>query len=500
MNGLRKHQIEVVNACEEILDGVPINKIFIDAHPGSGKSGDSILFAKYLIGNGFDKICHIAPRKSLLYQFEEGMLDPFFDSGKTIRVADNGPDPSRNLDGFAITFQSIASNADNLIEDFKKHRYILVADEEHHCISDGSWDLPLKQLVSLAKLSVFLTGTAFRNDGSKISFFKYDGNKLDRRNTLNSRFITYTRSDALKEGAIIPVKLNMIDGSGSYEKKGEIIEYDTITREHLKAAVKSDYALQVIDSDMVEFLEYRKKNPLAQMIIVGTDIETSRSYADYINKKWCKCVAVDSKMPNSSDIIYQYRKGEFPILSSCNQAAEGLDAPNTCWMIILTHIRSESWLTQCINRATRGRPKWKDYAYITSPADPDFQNFFKGWIWEQERLLEEKDNIIGGGNGQGGTKPEIAILHGEAHLTPSSKEKLLRTEINSIINSYISEKSKKLINGELSIIHSESMRRRKIIWYRIYAKIGRRCQLKEMTYEEMEIAKDLISDLCLTTR
>ena len=287
----------------------------------------------------------------------------------------------------------------------------------------------------------------------------------------------------------------MIDGSGSYEKNGEIIEYDTIIREHLKAAVKSDYALQVIDSDMVEFLEYRKKFPLAQMILVGTDIETSRSYATYINKKWCRCRAVDSEMTNSIDIIKSFKKGDFPILSSCGQAYEGLDCPNTSHMIILTHIRSEPWLTQCINRATRNRP-WKDYAYITAPADPDFQMFFKSWIWEQEQYLKEDDSRTGSGNGQGGTKPEIEILHGEAHLTPSSKEKLLRTEMNSIINSYISEKSKKMIDGELKFVHTESMRRRKIVWYRIYAAIGRKCHLKEMTYEEMEIAKDMINALC----
>ena len=183
------------------------------------------LFAKHLIGNGFDKICHIAPRSSLVYQIEENMLDPFFDSGMSIRVADNGPDPSRGLDGFGITFQAIASNAKNLIEDFKKYRYILVADEHHHCSPDGSWTEPMEELVDLAKLSVFMTGTAFRHTGDPISLFPYQDGHLDKTETENIRWVTYTRRDALEENAIIPVKLDMIDGSGSYIKNKELIIY-----------------------------------------------------------------------------------------------------------------------------------------------------------------------------------------------------------------------------------------------------------------------------------
>lgn len=489
----RKHQLEVIEVCKEINQGKPIDKVYLDCHPGSGKSGDSVLFAKHLIGTSVDKICHVSPRKSLVYQIEEDMIDPFFNSGRIIRVADNRSDPSRGLDGFAITYQSIASNARNLIEDFQKYKYCLVLDENHHLLSEGSWEEPLKQLIELSKVVVFLTGTAFRGDGQPISYFPYKDDHFDKTPSENTRFITYTRSDALREKAIIPVKLNLIDGSGSYEKNGKIIEYNTITKEHLRAAIKSDYAVQVINSVMIDFMEYRKNHPLAQIILVGTDIKTSRSYAGYINKKWCKCIAVDSEMNDSVDKIKSFKEGLFPALSSCNQAYEGLDCPNTAFMIILTHIRSEPWLVQCLNRATRGSPTWKDYAYITAPSDPEFKHFFKNWIQEQEQYLEEKKEGIGHGNG--GSKPEIEILSGKAHITPSSKEKLLRTEINFMINSYISEKSKKLIDGEMRFVHTESMRRRKILWYRIYSKIGRKCRLKEMTYDEMEIAMILIGEL-----
>jgi len=490
----RKHQSEVISICNEIIEGEPINKIFIDAHPGSGKSGDSILFAKHLIGNGFDKIMHVAPRLSLVYQIEESMIDPFFDSGKTIRVADNGKDPSRGLDGFGITFQAIASNADNIIEDFKKYNYILIADEHHHVSSDGSWEKPFLELVKLAKLCVFMTGTAFRHTGDKISFFPYKNNMLDKTETKNIRWVTYTREDALREDAIIPVKLNLIDGSGEYKKGEKIIEYDSMDREHLNAAVRSDYAFQVIDNAMSEFMEYRRNNPWAQMIIVGADIELAREYSRHVNHKWCKCKSVDSQMKDSLGIIKSYRKGEFPVLSSCNQASEGLDAPNTAFMIILHIYRSEPWLIQCLNRATRFKT-YKDFAYITAPADPDFISFFKNWIWEQDRALEYKEKKDGGKGLPGQHKPELEIISGNAHITPSMKEKSFREEINAMINRYVGEQSVKELDGKKRIIHTESFRRRNILWMKIYVAIGRKCQLKEMNMSEMETARNIILTL-----
>ncbi|MDC7221554.1 MAG: DEAD/DEAH box helicase family protein [Spirochaetales bacterium] len=493
---LRKHQESVVKICHEIISGEPINMVYLDCHPGSGKSGDSVLFAKHLLGNGFDKICHVAPRKSLVGQIEEDMLDPFFNAGKTIRVADNGPNPSRGLDGFGITFQAIASNSENIIADFKKYRYILVVDEHHHCSDDGSWEEPLKELVRLAGLTVFMTGTAFRGDGGPISFFPYKDNKLDKTESKNVRWVTYTRTDALEEHAILPVKFNLIDGSGSYLKKGQRVDYETITREHLKYAINSDYSYQVIDADMGEFLEYKKTHPKAQMILVGMSIEVSRNFADYISKKWCKCISVDSEMVNSSDIIKRFRHGEFDVLSSCGQAYEGLDAPHTSHMIILTNIRSEPWLIQCVNRATRAKD-WKDFAYITAPADPDFQKFFKNWIWEQEKVLEEQEDKPEKKKKKGNNqpKPDVTILSGEAHLPPSAKEKIIREELNTLINSYVGKQSMKNIGGINKAVHTESMRRRKILWMKVYLAIGRKCQLKEMTYEEMEKALETVKKI-----
>ena len=116
-------------------------------------------------------------------------------------------------------------------------------------------------------------------------------------------------------------------------------------------------------------------------------------------------------------------------------------------------------------------------------------------INEQEQVCGESKPKSEKKNGKGWNKPEVEVLEGKADIPPSAKEKLIREEINMLINTHIGEQSVKEIDGRKSYIHTESMRRRKIMWYKIYIVIGRKCQLKEMTYDEMIKSRDLLLSL-----
>jgi len=490
---LRKHQKELLDICNKVNNGEPIREVICDVTPGGGKTGLGIIATKELTRGFADKAAVFVPRITLRQQFESDMLDPFFDSQRTIRAADNTSDPSRGLDGFSMTYQSLTANSVNIVNDFYKHKYIAIYDEYHHIGDDGEFEKPIRQIKDPAKLNIYMTGTAFRQENT-ISFLPYKNGYIDKTETPHRKFITYTRTDALKEKAIVPIEFETIDGSGRYKKNDEIVSYHTIEHKDLEAALLSDYAFQLIDHGLDKFMAFRKYNPEAQMIVVGKDIATTDMYCEYVNKR-INANSVSSDDKDSVEIINRFKKGEFPVLCGTGIPYEGLNVVNVSDLVALTHIRSIAWLQQMTARAVRVRP-WKEYARVTAPADPEFLQFMSALINEQAQIAKEPKEKKAAGKGNGRTKPEIEVLHGEAHLPPSTKEKLLRTEMNFIINSYISEKSKKMIDGELKFVHTESMRRRKILWYRIYAKIGRRCQLKEMTYEEMEIAKTMIEDLC----
>ncbi|MDA3957966.1 DEAD/DEAH box helicase family protein [Oceanispirochaeta sp.] len=490
---LRKHQQEMSDLCDRINNGEPIREIICDVTPGGGKTGLGIIAAKKLTRGFCDKVAVFVPRNTLKYQFESDMIDPFFESDRTIRAADNTPDPSRGLDGFSTTYQGLSSNPESMINDFEKHKYIKICDEFHHISDDGEWEKPLNVLRDLSKLNIYMTGTAFRQK-DRISFLPYgDNGYLDRRETPYRKFLTYTRTDALEENAIVPIEFETIDGSGRYRKNDKIISFNTIEHKDLEAALKSDYAFQLIDHGLDKFMTFRKYNPDAKMIIVGRDIATTQLYCDHVNKR-INSNSVSSDDKDSVDIINRFKAGEFPVLCGTGIPYEGLNVPDCSDMVALTHIRSISWLSQMTARAVRVTP-WKTIARITAPADPEFLQFMSALINEQEQICGSSEEDERNKKGKGTPKHGIEIIQGSAHIPPSAKEKIVREELNLRINRYISEQSTKIINGKKTFVHTESMTRRKILWYRIYIKIGRKCQLKEMTMPEMDLALNLIIDL-----
>ncbi len=481
--------------CDQINNGEPINEIICDVTPGGGKTGLGIIATKKLTRVFSDKSAVFVPRNTLKFQFEEDMLDPFFDSNRTIRVADNTPNPCRGLDGFATTYQGLGANPRNIIEDFKKHKYISFHDEFHHIGSGQEWEIPLREIRSLSKLKIYATGTAFRQTGN-ISFLPYGENGLlDRTETKHRKFITYTRSDALKEGAIVPIEFETIDGSGSYLKNNKIRHYRSIEHKDLRAALMSDYAFQLIDHGLDKFLSFRKYNPEAKMVIVAKDIQTAKMYADYVCRR-VSCETVTSDDKDALKTIERFRKGEFPVMSSVAMCYEGLSIKEISDIVALTGYRSISWLSQMVARGVRVKP-WKEYCRVTAPADPEFLSFMSALINEQEQICgEQKAKPNPKKKGNGNPKLEIEILSGEAHIPPSAKEKMVREELNLLINRYIGVEASK--TG--SIVHTESMRRRKILWMKIYITIGRKCKLKEMDMDEMKKSLELIKALTVKGR
>ena len=340
---LRKHQKELLDICNKINNGEPIREIICDVTPGGGKTGLGIIATKELTRGFADKSAIFTPRNTLKYQFELDMLDPFFDSQRTIRAADNTQNPARGLDGFSTTYQSLSSNPEHIINDFKKHKYITINDEFHHIADDSLWELPIKTLRKFSKLDIYMTGTAFRQSNS-ISFLPYKNGYIDRTETPYRKFITYTRTDALKEKAIVPIEFETIDGSGKYRKNNEIVTYKTIEHKDLEAALLSDYALQLIDHGLDKYLSFKKYNPEAQMIIVGKDIATTNMYCEYVNKR-INANSVSSDDKDSVEIINRFKRGEFSVLCGTGIPYEGMNAVNVSDIVALTGIRSISWLS-----------------------------------------------------------------------------------------------------------------------------------------------------------
>jgi superfamily II DNA or RNA helicase len=215
---LRKHQFEIKEVCREILSGKPIKEIILSVTPGGGKSFVPVIIAENLIPAIAEKICWVVPRNSLKYQGEGEFCNPHWQTMKRIRAAENGDDLSRGLAGYVTTYQAVGMNPECHVAEFKRHKYILFLDEFHHIAEGSEWHRAIEPLVKSAALVILASGTLSRGDGQRIAFLGYANGEPFLENLTIRRVITYSRNEAIADGAILPVRFNLVDGESEWEE------------------------------------------------------------------------------------------------------------------------------------------------------------------------------------------------------------------------------------------------------------------------------------------
>ncbi|MEH2374196.1 DEAD/DEAH box helicase family protein [Nostoc sp.] len=240
---LRKHQAEFLEICKLIKAGQPIKKILMLVTPGGGKSLIPVIGAAQLIpnqpfqrglyGSIADAICWIVPKLNLQKQGEENFDDAFFKQHLAhqhrVMANNNEPNPCKGMSGYVATYQAIAANPDLHAQEFRRKRYILVLDEFHHVKEGGVWHRFLQPLVDQAVLLILVTGTHVRGDCQQIAFMPYKqtpaGVTPNLSNTENTIVLEYTRSQALRERAIVPLHFEWGDGEAEWiDETGQILE------------------------------------------------------------------------------------------------------------------------------------------------------------------------------------------------------------------------------------------------------------------------------------
>ena len=255
---LRKFQHQTYKICNDICKGVDIKKLFLDVCPGGGKSTVPAILADTLLKqNIYDKVLWIAPRENLVIQGENDFINSFIKHDKIIRAAKNiDVNFSKDRHGYITTMQSVIANTILHENELRKYRYILFIDEFHFLSLNNIFKNEIDKLVNLAKLVIFASGTIERGQGDKIAYVPYLPNgEIDTTDTTTTKWIIYTRKDALEEKAITPLKFRTIDASGKYIDKSSIERSFAnlgIKSDNLKCSLQTGFAYQLID------IAYRK--------------------------------------------------------------------------------------------------------------------------------------------------------------------------------------------------------------------------------------------------
>jgi len=405
--------------------------------PGGGKSLLPVIAAARLIASGIvERVCWVVPRDSLRLQAEEAFADPAWRTtlghALSLRAADNTPDPSRGLAGYVTTYQGIAAAPDLHLRELRRYRTLLVVDEAHHlsALADidpvaaaatmkvgeddaSAWSRAILPLLECAAVRLLLSGTLERADGRGILWLPYrHGPKASTREIALDApgwaVIGYSRAQALRERAVLPVTFGALDGEATW-RAAEGVEVgphrlaapypSETTRPALFTALRTGFAEALLREAFVAVRDLRARRRrerglapgeialgLGKLLVVAPDQENARRYLELV-QQWvpgdqARSVAqlASSDTPGSHEAIAKFRLLSEPsVLVTVAMAYEGLDVPEVAVVAALTHIRSRAWLEQMVARSTRLDPHAGRYeaqrALVFHPDDPLFQRF-----------------------------------------------------------------------------------------------------------------------------
>jgi superfamily II DNA or RNA helicase len=463
---LRRHQRETREVCREILAGEPIMEIILSVTPGGGKSFVPVIIAENLIPAVADKICWVVPRNSLKYQGEGEFCDPRWGTAKRIRAAENGEDLTRGLAGYVTTYQAVGQTPACHAAEFKRRKYILFLDEFHHIAEGSEWHKAIQPLVDSAVLVVKASGTLSRGDGKRIAFLGYAGGEPFLGELSIRRVITYSRSEAIADGAILPVEFELVDGEATWEEMDGHKSTSAMSGEEsakaLFTALRTEFADHLLDKSIKEYFEILYNYREAKMLVVAPNIDVAKTYFDFLARRGLPArIATSEDTPQARKNIADYKRGVYSILVTVAMAYEGLNVPEISVICCLSHIRSVPWLEQCFARANRTAPGKRE-AVVYAPADWSFKKAVR--MIEREQLTplnnpEGQRELIEPGErreGNGEARPWIIPVSSKANIvgtddtvpqsellpcSPSEAEKILRKNISKQIQIFIDKQN-----------------------------------------------------------
>lgn len=415
---LRKHQKELLTIIDEIIHGSSIYKIIVHATPGSGKSALPIIAGKLIHSGHAAALCWICPRKSLQDQGERNFLDPrfreFTENSLTIRSSTNEYNPCRDQNGFITTYQAISMDDERtVLTDFCKKPYILVLDEFHHVADDGIWFQSIKPLVNQARYVILMTGTLERGDNRPIAWIDYAPDCTGLKPSLPPWTILYSRTDALKDKAILPIRFFLSDGQVEWESKtgrhragklSEMGEFDSSSA--LFTALNTEFADTLLDEGLRSWQWYKQGHPRSKLMVVTSDYNHAKKFTKTLKDKGLYAkIATSHESPQALRNIKEYKFGDLDILVTIAMAYEGLDVPSMTHIVCLTQIRSRPWIEQMVARAVRVDPDAGPYesqaAFVFAPDDPLFREIVELIRSEQISLAAPQSDGEGKGGGAG---------------------------------------------------------------------------------------------------
>lgn len=378
---LREHQQQF----DEYMRDLSVNDlpktVLLHVTPGGGKSIIPQIIKKHFPSL---KIAWFVPRRSLLRQAARSCMAGRVAKMRLVELEGFEINPSKGEDGFVATHNALAQNPQGFLQELKKHNYALVIDEAHHGKADPRTEVAqpvgaaFKALYNAARLRVDLSGTLETADGKLIVGVGYreeGGQLIPAAEQSHDKVIRYTRAQAIRDHAVVPVVFDHHDGEVEWTEDSEQFKgtLSDMPKDKLGRALWVALRSDIADKMFLRGVDHWKKNSTGKLIVVADRQDNAKVYAKRLQGMGIECsLAIDDNEEAEADVrrFLDERTGDDAVsptraMVTCQMAYEGLDVPSATHLICLTHIRSAPWIEQMLGRIWRStEEKSECYAFV----------------------------------------------------------------------------------------------------------------------------------------
>ncbi|WP_022873192.1 DEAD/DEAH box helicase family protein [Nesterenkonia alba] len=365
------------------------------ATPGAGKTTFALRVAKLLVESGdVTRLCVVAPTEHLKQQWADAAarvglsIDPNFKNS-------DGRHGSQFM-GVAVTYAQVANKPALHRNRTEAARTLVIFDEIHHAGDALSWGDGVREAFDPAARRLALTGTPFRSDTSPIPFVDYveDADGIRR----SKADYSYGYGPALRDHVVRPVVFMTYSGTMRWRTStGEEMEATLggaatkdITQHAWRTALnpEGEWIPAVLKAAHQRLLRVREKIDDAGGLVIATDHESARAYADQLDAiTGQKTTVVLSDDKDASRRIEQFRDdGSRYWMVAVRMVSEGVDVPRLCVGVYATSTSTPLFFAQAVGRFVRLRKK-AEVASVFLPSVPVLTDLANALEAERDHAL-----------------------------------------------------------------------------------------------------------------
>ncbi|MGF1728481.1 DEAD/DEAH box helicase [Photobacterium kasasachensis] len=372
---LREWQSECVEAAiTKYLSGQ--THFFCQATPGAGKTIMAAELAKRLFEQEeIDLVLCFSPSLTVA----QGIKSTF--SWK-LECSFNG---GLGSVGASYTYQMIRFFDESFWNTVKKHRFLVVFDEVHHCSADEEghsnvWgEQIVTKLQNVAKYTLALSGTPWRSDSVPIAMATY----TDPEGRVLCDY-SYGLKQAIEEDVCRSPKIVLVDNEHLSVSEGNETKSFTSILELLK---QSDVSYQSVihNENAMNYLlglacrklgMIRAESPKAGGLVVAASVQHAKTIQSLlINSFGQSACIVTYRHENPLEQIESFRQSDTQWIVSVGMISEGTDIPRLQVCCHMSAVKTELYFRQVLGRILRINDSPNQEAWLFTFAEESLVGF-----------------------------------------------------------------------------------------------------------------------------